>query len=312
MSVRRTLLSLLALAIFCAAAWVLHRTLMSISLRDLLTALHATPITRLLACAAATAVSFSALGWYERFAARVVAPGRVPGRQAVFIGVVSHAISNTLGFHLVTGTALRYRLFGRYGLRASDIARLTAIVGTCVAMGSIGTLAIALLAAPDAFAWGRIAALGGLVVIVGLVTFFPALSTRLRRRSLQLPALERRALVSPLLVGLVEAGSAIAAFYVLLPADVAPSFALVAAVFLGAMLLGVASHAPGGVGVFEATVLAAFTLAAHAQVLAALLLYRLVYNLLPFALAMLALVIHELRAAPAPAPARQRDQLDGG
>lgn len=299
MSLRRVLLIAVALAIFGAAAWVLQRTLMAISLNDLLAALCATPPARLLACAAATAMSFCALGWYERFAARVVAPGRVPGSEAVLIGAISHAISNTLGFHLLTGTALRYRLFGRYGLGVADIARLTAIVGTCVALGSIGTLALALLLEPDAFIWGRAAACVGAIAIVLLVVFFPALSTRLRRRSMNLPALPRRALAAPLLVGLLEAGSAIAAFYLLLPAPQAPSFALVAAVLMGAVLLGVVSHAPGGVGVFEATVLTAFPLIAHAQVLAALLLYRLIYNLLPFALAVIVLGVHEARAKAA-------------
>ena len=312
---RRIALSLLALAIVVGAAWVLHGTLRAISVDELIAALRATPLDRLALAAVATAVSFAALGWYERFAARVVAPGRVRGRDAMFIGAVSHAIANTLGFHVLTGTALRVRLFGRLGLGVADVARLVTIVGVCVGLGSITMLAVALAFAPDAFAWGRAAGIACLLVLLAALAFFPALANRLRRRHAGLPTLDRRAVIAPLAMGLVEAGAAVAAFYVLLPADVRPGFALVAAVFIAAMLLGVLSHAPGGVGVFEATVLTAFPATAHAHVLAALLLYRLFYNLLPFALAVLALAIHELRArrerARTGGDADTR-QLDGG
>jgi uncharacterized membrane protein YbhN (UPF0104 family) len=57
----------------------------------------------------------------------------------------------------------------------------------------------------------------------------------------------------------------------------------------------VVSHAPGGLGVFEATILAAAVPPARAQVLAALLAYRAVYNLLPFAFALLAVAAGSLR-----------------
>ncbi len=296
MNARRTALSLMALTIVGAAAWVLHGTLRGISVDELIAALRGTPIDRLALAAVATAMSFAALGWYECFAARVVAPGRVRDRDAMFIGMVSHAVANTLGFHALTGTALRVRLFGRLGLGVADVARLITIVGVCVGLGSITMLAVALAFAPDAFAGGRAAGAACLLVLLAALAFFPALANRLRRRHAGVPTLDRRAVVAPIAMGIVEAGAAVAAFYVLLPADVRPGFALVAAVFIGAMLLGVMSHAPGGVGVFEATVLTAFPPTSHAHVLAGLLLYRLFYNLLPFALAVLALSIHELRA----------------
>lgn len=68
---------------------------------------------------------------------------------------MSHAISNTLGFHVVTGTALRYRLYGEAGLGAVDITRVTAIVGVCVGLGFVAMLAIALVITPQILAWGR-------------------------------------------------------------------------------------------------------------------------------------------------------------
>jgi uncharacterized membrane protein YbhN (UPF0104 family) len=51
----------------------------------------------------------------------------------------------------------------------------------------------------------------------------------------------------------------------------------------------VVSHAPGGLGVFEAGMTAILAGRGRPDLLAALLLYRLLYNLLPFALAVSAL-----------------------
>lgn len=135
-----------------------------------------------------------------------------------------------------------------------------------------------------------------MIALTLMIACFPALTRLLRLRHIDLPRFRRRALAKPLLVGLIEAGAAIFSFYALLPADLSQSFATVAAIFLAAVLLGVLSHAPGGVGVFEATVLAAFPAQRHADVLAALLLYRLLYNLVPFCIASIVLALKQAMA----------------
>jgi phosphatidylglycerol lysyltransferase len=87
----------------------------------------------------------------------------------------------------------------------------------------------------------------------------------------------------------VESAAAVGALYVLLPADLAPPFVVFAVGCIGAVALGLLAHAPGGVGVFEAAVTALLSGAGRADLLAALLLYRALYNLLPFMLAVGAL-----------------------
>jgi phosphatidylglycerol lysyltransferase len=77
--------------------------------------------------------------------------------------------------------------------------------------------------------------------------------------------------------------------YVLLPADLAPPFDVFAVGCIAAVILGVVSHAPGGIGVFEASMTAILAGRGRPDLLAALLLFRLLYNLLPFALAVLVL-----------------------
>jgi len=92
-----------------------------------------------------------------------------------------------------------------------------------------------------------------------------------------------------MLLGAVESATALGALYVLLPADLAPPFDVFAVGCIAAVVLGVLSHAPGGLGVFEASMTAILAGRGRPDLLAALLLFRLLYNLLPFALSVTAL-----------------------
>ena len=98
-----------------------------------------------------------------------------------------------------------------------------------------------------------------------------------------------------MLVGAVEMSAAIASLYVLLPAGIAPPFVDFLPVYVGAVLAGLISHAPGGLGVFETIMLASFTQAQRPDLLAAMLCYRITYSLLPFLLGCVALASLELR-----------------
>lgn len=299
MRVRRFVFGAVALCIICAAAWSLSHIAHTITLAAIYTAIRRTPLTGLCASALATTVSFMGLACYDRFATEVVAPARIGRGHAWFVGAISHAISNTLGIPVFTGSALRYRLYRQSGLETADIARVTIVVGLCVASGSVAVLVVALTFAPDAFAGGRIVGIGGAVVLLAMLAGFPWIARKLQRRGVALPAMRRRALLKPLAIGLIEGSAAIYALYALLPGDLRPGFATLAAIVLGAMLLGLLSHSPGGAGVFEAAVLTAFPAARHADVLAALLLFRLIYNLIPFAMAALLLTVQQARLAEA-------------
>lgn len=299
MTVRRFASGFVALAIVCGAAWVLFRATHTIAMADLFAAVRGTSAASLIGSGLATVLSFSVLGYYDRIATEMVVPRRVSIGRALYVGMVSHAISNTLGLRVLTSSALRYRLYRQTGLGMVDIVRVTAIVGVCVVLGSVTMLVIALAFAPDAFAWGRIVVAFCLTALLAMLACFPAIARQLQLRNIVLPFPDRSMLVKPMCIGLVEAGAAILAFYVLLPFDLAPDFATLAAIILAATLLGALSLAPGGIGVFEAAVLTAFPAQRYADVLAALLLYRLLYNLVPFCAAVVVLAIQQARVGAA-------------
>jgi len=84
------------------------------------------------------------------------------------------------------------------------------------------------------------------------------------------------------------------AMYMLLPSEPNIDFVTIAVVFVSATLLGFASHAPGGLGVFDAAMLVALWQYDKESVLAGLLLFRLLYYIAPFVLALSILGLREI------------------
>ncbi|HEV2540985.1 MAG TPA: UPF0104 family protein [Frateuria sp.] len=291
----RALSWLVSALLLALAAWLLHRYLGAMRWRDVWAALWALPRAHVAGAVAATATSFAMLAAFDVLAARSVAPARAAPGLAAFAGFAAHALSNTLGFHAVTGGAVRYRVYATAGLAAGDIARVVGLASLGVGLGYAVLGAAGLLAEPPVAAgWGRPAGVFIVALLAGLLLWLAQPRTlRLHRWSVALPGSGGAAL--QMLIGGVEMSAAIGAMYLLLPPAIAPSFIDFVPIYLAALMAGIVSHAPGGLGVFEAILLGAFPGEARAQVLAGLLCYRLVYNLLPFAAAALALAAFEAR-----------------
>jgi uncharacterized membrane protein YbhN (UPF0104 family) len=270
------------------AATLLWRQLRGLSLEALLAAMRALPAGAVALSLLATALSFTCLAGYERLATQWLAPGKVPRRVAWRVGLEAHALANTLGFHAITAVALRLRTYRAHGIDGVTLAKIVATIGGCVVVGVAAILLLAL-------AWWQWLEGRGFVVVVvalGVAGAFALLRVRLRSSS-RTPVVAHAGVV--LALGIVEMAAAVAAFAVLVPAGALPTGPELVLLFVAAMLLGIVSHAPGGLGVFEATILAAAAPDRRAAVLASLLAYRLVYGLLPCALALLAVGIGWLR-----------------
>jgi uncharacterized membrane protein YbhN (UPF0104 family) len=95
-------------------------------------------------------------------------------------------------------------------------------------------------------------------------------------------------------IGIVDLGFCALAMYMLIPEEPSIGFVTLAVVFVSATLLGFASHAPGGLGVFDAAMLVALWQFDKEDLVAGLLLFRLLYYLVPFALALAILGTREV------------------
>ncbi|MEO7392270.1 MAG: hypothetical protein ABIU58_08840 [Ramlibacter sp.] len=284
-----------ALALAAAAlltGWALRSQFSQIGIAEVVAALEAQPLGHLLGALGLTLVSFAALASYDLFGTSVVAPGRVAPHVALLAGATANAISNTLGFHALTGSVVRARIYLDAGLSGAEAARVVSLSWLALGLGFLTMLALAESVQPGASpATG--AAIGAcLLLFLGWLGGGPR-ELRIFRWRQTMPG--ARLAAWQMVVGAAESAAAIGALYVLLPADLAPSFSHFAVGCIAAVALGLVAHVPGGIGVFEASITALVSGAGRADLLAALLLYRAIYNLLPFSLSVALLWLLALR-----------------
>jgi len=298
----------ITLLLFAIALIACRHLLMELDLDALHDSILSVPKPALGGAVAATVIGFIILLGYEWSASRY-ANVQLPAKTLMLGGFTAFAIGNAIGLSLLSGGSVRYRLYARNGLGASEVARMTLFASLSLGCALPPLAALATLSnLPAAAEALHLPAylLGGIaIVILGLSGLLALgiyrrrlpeqpipnnLLVKVGRRTLRLPS--ARLTLLQLVITALDVAAAATVLYLLLPE--APPFGAFLLVYLLALAAGVLSHVPGGVGVFEAILLAAFTNELGAAPLAAaLLLYRLIYVLLPLLLACLALLSTE-------------------
>ena len=288
---RRILVPVIALA---GAAWLIGHELNGFSWALFIAALKATPGWAMAAAVALTPASYVCLAVTEWFSLHSLGH-RLSWHRVARAAFTAYAVSNSLGFSLATGTAVRMKLYGGWGLPALAITGATLVAGTAVSLAGVVTGGIGLTLGPAGFAAAAHVAPSA-VRLLGLALVSPAALWFLLLRR---PAAggERLAFSAggrllALAAGIADWLLSGAALYVLLPHASVSGFAPFLAVFALGSLVSAATGVPGGVGVFEAVVLALSALLARSHETAtALVLYRVIYSLGPLAVMSLALAI---------------------
>ncbi|MFA5122645.1 bifunctional lysylphosphatidylglycerol flippase/synthetase MprF [Zavarzinia sp.] len=287
----------LGVAVLAVALYVLHRMAQEISLHEVKQAMLATPTSHLLLSVGFTAISFMALAAYDVLAVRSSVQGAVSFRTAAFAGAAGYAVSNALGFPIMTGGSVRYRLYSASGLNVADISRVVTLAWVTFWLGSGLVVGFFLAIEPHGVAHSlhigaegaRLIGLGLLAVVLGFTAWVSTGDRVVNLFGWSLPMPDRRTVVAQLVAGTVDFLAAGAALYVLLPQADVPSIGTFAVVYAAALTLGIVAHTPGGIGVFEATILSGLGLSATPHVVGALILYRVIYYVLPLVIAALAL-----------------------
>ncbi|SLN30688.1 Phosphatidylglycerol lysyltransferase [Roseovarius litorisediminis] len=285
------------LVISVVAFFVLHRLASEISWQEVKLDMTGAPKRALLAAVCLTIVSFAALALYDVLAVEIVAKGKVPRRVAAMTGAAGAAITNFLGASWLTGSSLRFRVYSAQGLDWTSIAGILATAWFATLLGMAFVTGFAMVVRPMGI--GTVFGLApnaetafGVAVLIAIAGLFIWLS--LGRRTITFRDF-RMTLASPRLAAMqigivtVDILAASLVLYVLMPADLTQNFGFFLVVYLAAIGGGLLSHAPGGVGVFEAIIIAGLGATGRSDVLAGLLLYRLIYTVLPFTLAVLAI-----------------------
>jgi phosphatidylglycerol lysyltransferase len=299
---RRALPSLLGLVVFAIALVVLRRELHGVGWHDLGNDVANTPPWRLMAAIALTALNYAVLTGYD-FLAFATIGKRLPGRNVAFTSFLAYAVSNNIGFAMLSGASIRYRFYTRAGVTPLEMTRivfsysvtfwlgLLALGGASLIVG--GLPAAEGIPAPDLLRAAGFALVAVCIAYIGVIRFHRG---PLRIGSFELPLPTFPIGLGQLAVSALDWGLVAAVLYILLP-PIDLGFVAFLAAFLGAQIVALVSHVPGGVGVFEGLmILFLKPLLPSGQVLPALVVFRLVYYLLPLALALVLLVADEMRS----------------
>lgn len=300
---------MVGLLITVAAVIVLFQLLREIDFAKVVTALRATSLQTILTAAAFVVLGYCTLTFYDYFSLRTIGRRDVPYPVAAMASFTAYTIGHNLGATVFTAGAVRYRIYSAWGLTLIDVAKIAFITGLTFWLGNAFVLGLGLSYEPEAVsavnqlpAWiNRAIGIAGLAVIVGYLFWLMPRERAIGRGQWQIVLPNARLTFVQIGIGVLDLGVCALAMYTLLPAEPQVDFIFVLVTFVAATLLGFLSHAPGSLGVFEAAMLIALPQFQKEELLAALLIYRVMYFVVPLFFAVSLLGVRELWLATRPA-----------
>ncbi len=292
----------ISLVLFTVAILVVYHEIEVYHWRDIRQALHDFPVSLMAMCGGATFLSYIALSFYD-YLALEYAGEKLPYRRVLFTSFLSYAISNNVGHAWLSGGSMRYRLYSGWGIPGIAIAKVVLFCTVSYLLGAVTIMVGGYAFSPDhnlitdslpagsvqtaimvgsvlLIAWWSIVALYRKpVTIKGFSLSVPAFSLALR----QLLA----ALLDLLLASLV--------MYIPLLHFTGMPFGDFLVLYIFAQLAGLISMVPGGIGIFEGSfIFLASSQYSAPHIIAALIIYRVVYYFMPLLLASFMLAAYEL------------------
>ncbi|TAH32663.1 MAG: UPF0104 family protein [Alphaproteobacteria bacterium] len=292
---------LMAIALFSAAGWLLHKTLKKHSWQDFLDAIAAIPHTHVWWAIGLTVISYVVLAGYDASALFYVRK-KVPWPRIFMASFMGFAFSQNLGVSPITGGSVRLRLYGHSGIGPIDVAK---IVAFCILTYSIGVTAIfgfvmaffPYYLEPFEFMPTLLSEiLGGLTlaIVTGYIFWVGH-----RKHPIQFKGFEFKMPSAPLsifqlIITVTDVAVASAILYVLLPDSKIIGYQHFFFIYVIGTTIGILSHVPGGLGVFEWVVLTMLgNYYSAPTIFGTLLLFRIIYLLGPLAIAAVFLVLFE-------------------
>jgi glycosyltransferase 2 family protein len=298
----------LSIGIIAFAVIALYRNLHDIDVADLIDALRDTDRHDVVRASLFVAAGYFTLTFYDLFALRTIGRNDVPYRVAALAGFTSYSVGHNIGASVLTGGAVRYRIYSAWGLDAIAVAKVCFIAGLTFWLGNATVLGLGISFAPQAASSidqlppsiNRAFAILILIVLAAYVAWVWRGQRTIGRSGWQVTLPDGPLTLLQIGIGIIDLAFCALAMYMLVPDDPNIGFVSLAVIFVSATLLGFASHAPGGIGVFDAAMLVALWQFEKEELLAGLLVFRLLYYIVPFALSLVILGVRELVLAVRP------------
>ena len=298
------LFRLLPVVLFTVAALIVYHELAAHDIHDVMKALKATPRLRMAAAAGLTLLNYLILAGYDGLALRYTGHSDISLPRVLGASLIGYGISNNSGQAWAAGGAIRYRFYAAWGIPGIDIAKISLFLGLTYLTGvtTLGFFSGLLMPADlrGAVENPQLLTLATLLCALFLLGYWALIL--LRRQPLRLRGVE----IAVPSRSLAAVQTAVASLDMLLAAFVlwlflmdipGLGFEAFLLIYVIAQVVGLISQVPGGLGIFEG---AFFWLTgpavtdAHAAILSGLLLYRLIYYILPLMVAGGGLLLYEV------------------
>jgi uncharacterized membrane protein YbhN (UPF0104 family) len=289
----------------CAVAvsgWLLFKEFRSLSFDDVVVSLETVPPERWAAAVIATLAAYVALAGYDRISLLHLGK-KLSWRFVGLASFTAYAISHSIGFSLLSGAVVRYRAYTSQGLTPGEVGVLVALCSFTFIIGTLVLGGLLLIAQPEILqrfvAVPNQAALWLGLLALAIVAFY-VIGSLLHLKPVHIggfqlvyprpPIVVRQLILAPL-----EIMSAAAIIYFSLPVEGNPGYFTILGIFIISFSLALASHAPGGLGVLEYVFLRSLSEIDPAHVLAALIIFRLFYLIIPLAISLVVVLLFERR-----------------
>ena len=296
----------ISLTIIAVAGYVLYNMLKTLNFSEVLDAMRDTKPLAILLAGLCVAAGYFTLTFYDLFALRTIGRNDVPYRVAAFAAFTSYSIGHNVGASVFTGGAVRYRIYSAHEITAIDVAKICFLAGLTFWLGNAAVLGLGVLYHPEAassidqlpFWLNRVFALCILAGLIGYVAWVWNKPRPVGRGTWTVTLPGGPLTLLQIGIGIIDLGVCSLAMYILMPSEPYVGFVVVAVIFVSATLLGFASHSPGGLGVFDAAMLYGIL---HfdkqfdrEDLLAGMLLFRVLYYIVPLVISLILLSMREL------------------
>lgn len=300
MNWKRYLWPAIGIAAVIFSLLLLWHELRGISLDDVWAGIVAIPTRGWVLAGLSSVIAYASLAGYDHIALLHIGK-KVSWLFVTFCSFTTYALSHNIGGSVFSGAVIRYRAYGTRGLSGQDVGILVAICWITFMLSTIFVSGIVLVLEPEIIDRFSGAPHHGLAIAAGLAMLMlvaayifgswlhlkPLTVGRFQLHYPALPIVARQLLIGP-----IELLAAAAIIYFALPAG-NPGYFVVLGVFLVSFSIAQISHAPGGLGVFEVVFLAGLSHMDPVGVLAALLVFRLFYLIVPLLIALGIVLVFE-------------------
>ncbi|MEH1949934.1 MAG: lysylphosphatidylglycerol synthase domain-containing protein [Nostoc sp.] len=295
--------SLFGLLLLLLSLWAIANELRQYNYRDILNSLAAIPKSRVSWAIWLTALGYLVMIGYDILGFNYINRS-LSWNKIAFTNFISSAFSNTIGFALLTGSAIRYRFYSTWGVSAVAIAQVIAFANFTFWLGMFAVAGLLFLINPLKiptqlhlpFATVRPIGVIFLLLVVAylLGSIFIKQPLIIRGHEFRFPSFKIS--LAQIAISSFDWILAAAVLYALLPSNISLSYLDFLGIYLLAMFAGVVSNVPGGLGVFETIILLILSSkVSAAAVLGSMLAYRGVYYFLPLLVAAGLLGLYEIR-----------------